>query len=56
VLAGNLDVGRRFARELARWFPEHTTEMDKGLAAWAQKQRLGGARIVISRRATSPAR
>jgi len=55
VATGNLEVGRRFARELARWFPEHTIEMDQGLAAWALKKRLGGARVVIRRRSDSPA-
>ena len=50
VAQGNVEVGRRLARELARWFPEHTVAMDRGLAAWSQKQRLGGARIAIVRR------
>jgi hemerythrin-like metal-binding protein len=50
VAAGDIEVGRRYARELLRWFPEHTREMDLGLAAWVQKQRLGGARIKIQRR------
>lgn len=56
VAAGNLAIGRRLARELARWFPEHTLAMDRGLAAWQLKQRLGGARVVVTRkpRAVSP--
>jgi hemerythrin len=51
VAHGNIEVGRRLARELARWFPEHTVAMDKGLAAWAQKKRLVGVKITISRSA-----
>ena len=55
VAGGDIEVGRRYARELLRWFPEHTREMDLGLAAWVQKQRLGGARIKIQRRLPSTA-
>lgn len=50
VKEGDYATGRRLASELARWFPMHTDEMDRGLATWLQKQRLGGARVVISRR------
>jgi hemerythrin len=52
VAKGNIDVARRLARELARWFPEHTVAMDTGLAAWAQKRRLGGHKIHIAPRPT----
>lgn len=45
VKAGNVDVGRRLARELARWFPEHTEAMDRGLSAWLFRARTGGARV-----------
>jgi hemerythrin len=45
VAAGDCAVGRRLARELARWFPEHTVAMDRGLAAWATKRRLGGHKV-----------
>lgn len=45
VANGDFAVGRRLARELARWFPEHTVAMDRGLAAWASKRRLGGHKI-----------
>lgn len=51
VADGNVAVARSLARELARWFPEHTVAMDKGLAAWSQKQRLGGQAIRILPRA-----
>ncbi len=50
VVAGNLSVGRRLARELGRWFPEHTISMDKGLATWAEKRRLGGVKLQFMRR------
>ena len=50
VAGGNVGVGRRLARELARWFPEHTVAMDKGLATWAQRRLLGGQAIRISPR------
>lgn len=49
VAHGNIAVGRRLSVELSRWFPEHTVAMDKGLAAWAQKKRLGGVRIAFAR-------
>lgn len=49
VRDGNFGVGRRFATELAHWFPEHTIAMDRGLADWALKKRLGGARMVFKR-------
>jgi hemerythrin len=50
---GRPDVVRAFARELARWFPEHVQVMDQGLARWLAQQRLGGAPIAI-RRPTPP--
>ena len=46
---GNTTAVRRFAAELARWFPEHATAMDHGLARWAVQQRLGGAPVTIRR-------
>ena len=50
VAQGDRAVGRRLARELARWFPEHTVAMDRGLAAWALKRRLGGHKIHFAKR------
>ena len=50
LLSGNTTVVRRFAAELARWFPEHAAAMDHGLARWAEQQRLGGAPIAIHTR------
>ena len=51
LLGGNTAVVRRFAAELARWFPEHAAAMDHGLARWAEQQRLGGAPVAIHTRA-----
>ena len=48
---GNLLVVRRFAAELARWFPEHASAMDHGLARWVVQQRLGGAPVALHRSA-----
>ncbi len=45
VARGNTSVGRRLVRELVRWFPEHTIAMDKGLADWSEKRRLGGMKV-----------
>ena len=44
---GRCDVVRSFARALAGWFPEHAQVMDRGLARWLVKQRLGGSPVVI---------
>jgi hemerythrin len=44
---GNSSVVRRFASELARWFPEHASAMDHGLARWVVQQRLGGAPVAL---------
>lgn len=46
-----LEVGRRLAVELARWFPGHAEAMDHGLATFLIKQRVGGAPIAIKRMA-----
>jgi hemerythrin len=45
----NHAVVRRFAAELARWFPEHASAMDHGLARWIVQQRLGGAPVALHR-------
>ena len=49
--AGRPTVVRGFARALADWFPEHARVMDLGLARWMVQQRLGGAPVLIQRRA-----
>ena len=53
VAAGERKVARALAFELARWFPEHTDAMDRGLAKWMVKMRLGGEPIVIQYRMKS---
>ncbi len=49
LVNGNHAVVRRFAAELARWFPEHAAAMDHGLARWIVRQRLGGAPVALHR-------
>ncbi len=44
-----LEVGRRLAVELARWFPGHADVMDKGLATYLVKQRIGGSPVKIQK-------
>ena len=47
VAAGDVRVARVLAFELARWFPEHSDAMDRGLAKWMVKRRVGGEPIVF---------
>ena len=53
VAKGELRVARVLAFELARWFPEHIDAMDRGLAKWIVKARLGGEPIAIQPRMNS---
>ena len=53
VAAGELGVARALAFELTRWFPQHTDAMDRGLAKWMVKARLGGEPIVLQYRMKS---
>ncbi len=53
VAAGELRVARALAFELTRWFPQHTDAMDRGLAKWMVKARLGGEPIVLQYRMKS---
>lgn len=43
---------RRFADELAGWFPGHADQLDSALSHWINKQRLGGKPVVIRRNLT----
>ena len=52
VATGELRVARALAFELTRWFPEHTDAMDRGLAKWMIKLRLGGEPIAFHPRMT----
>ena len=47
VAAGELRMARALAFELTRWFPQHTDAMDRGLANWMVKARLGGQPIAF---------
>jgi hemerythrin len=49
VEGGNIEIARRLAAELARWFPGHADYMDSALAHWLVKQRFGGKPIVLKR-------
>ena len=49
VAAGEPRVARALAFELTRWFPQHTDALDRGLANWMVKARLGGEPIVLHR-------
>jgi hemerythrin len=53
VAAGEPRLARALAFELTRWFPEHTDAMDRGLAKWIVKARLGGEPIAIQPRMNS---
>jgi hemerythrin len=53
VAAGERKLARALAFELTRWFPEHTDAMDRGLAKWMVKARLGGEPIVLQYRMKS---
>jgi hemerythrin len=47
VGAGDLQVGRAFAAELARWFPGHADYLDSALAAWMCKRQFGATPVVL---------
>jgi hemerythrin len=49
VEGGNIEIARRLAAELARWFPGHADYMDSALAHWLVKERFGGKPIVLKR-------
>jgi hemerythrin len=53
VAAGNHEVGRSLALELARWFPGHADYLDSALAHWMFKRDHGGKPIVLRRRAAA---
>lgn len=46
---GDVNVGRSFAEELARWFPGHADYLDAPLAQWMAKRKLGGTPVVLKR-------
>ena len=42
LAAGNPSEARRYAAELARWFPKHSDEMDRSLSHWLLTRREDG--------------
>jgi len=53
VVAGNIEIGRTFATELDKWFRTHADYLDSALAVWMCKRRLGGAPVVLHRKAAA---
>lgn len=51
--AGELHVAHALAFELTRWFLEHTDAMDRGLAKWMVRARLGGEPVTFEHRMKS---
>lgn len=49
VEAGNANIARSLAAELARWFPGHADYLDSALAHWMFKRLHGGKPIVLRR-------
>lgn len=52
LASGNTELCRRFADELAKWFPGHADYLDAPLAQWLSKKRLGAIPVVIKRGAS----
>lgn len=50
LVAGDVAACRRFADELAKWFPGHADYLDAPLAHWLTHQRFKGAPVVVRRR------
>lgn len=49
---GDTALCRRYAQELASWFPGHADYLDAPLSQWLSRKRFGAAPIVIKRRAS----
>lgn len=49
---GNTALCRRFADELASWFPGHAGYLDAPLSQWLSRTRFGAAPVVLKRRAS----
>ena len=50
VKKGKYEVARRYAHELAKWFPAHAAQLDSALTHWITKQRYGAKPIVLKRK------
>jgi len=46
-------LAQRLAAQLLQWLPEHVDQMDAGVAAVRDRERLGGTRVQITPRATA---
>ncbi|WP_243736744.1 bacteriohemerythrin [Cupriavidus sp. L7L] len=60
LVRGEVEVARRLAEELERWFPAHVQHLDSALAHWICKQQVGAKPVVLRRnleasRAAEPA-
>lgn len=49
LASGNTELCRRFADELANWFPGHADYLDAPLAQWLSRKRLGAIPVVLKR-------
>ena len=50
VNKGKYETARRYASELAKWFPAHVAQLDSALAHWITKQKYGAKPIVLKRK------
>lgn len=50
---GDTALCRRYANELARWFPGHADYLDAPLAQWLSHKRFGGIPVVLKRGAAA---
>ena len=49
VDAGDRQVARRLAAQLATWFPAHLQHLDSALSHWLCKRRWGGKPVILRR-------
>lgn len=49
VVAGNIEIGRKFAEALSSWFPSHADYLDSALSHWVVKRSTGGKPVVLRR-------
>lgn len=49
VDAGDRQIARRLAAQLATWFPAHLQHLDSALSHWLCKRRWGGKPVVLRR-------
>lgn len=49
VDAGDRQIARRLAAQLATWFPAHLQHLDSALSHWLCKRRWGGKPVILRR-------